>query len=198
MTDENKTGEEVTKSPGRMKKAVYHITGISDIQFMWKSLRESISLLNERASFVKKQIKNLEAPDEKSASNQSFEDVVKKSSIPLEQHLAKAGKYKKYWLCCFFIAVFVALFLIAGCVKLIVNTEYNVSLLKVTLTLGLMFAVCIYSFVKAMAYEFLGWQLRNEAHSEEEFGTLRHFINDNGVRNTFNFEQAGQIRGAHE
>lgn len=41
MTDENKTGEEVTKSPGRMKKAVYHITGISDIQFMWKSLRES-------------------------------------------------------------------------------------------------------------------------------------------------------------
>ncbi|EPW0577375.1 TraX-like protein, partial [Escherichia coli] len=69
MTDENKTGEEVTKSPGRMKKAVYHITGISDIQFMWKSLRESISLLNERASFVKKQIKNLEAPDEKSASN---------------------------------------------------------------------------------------------------------------------------------
>ncbi len=195
MTDENKTGEEVTKSPGRMKKAVYHITGISDIQFMWKSLRESISLLNERASFVKKQIKNLEAPDEKSASNQSFEDVVKKSSIPLEQHLAKAGKYKKYWLCCFFIAVFVALFLIAGCVKLIVNTEYNVSLLKVTLTLGLMFAVCIYSFVKAMTYEFLGWQLRNEAHSEEEFGTLRHFINDNGVRNTFNFEQAGQIRG---
>ncbi|EPW0577626.1 TraX-like protein, partial [Escherichia coli] len=106
--------------------------------------------------------------------------------------------YKKYWLCCFFIAVFVALFLIAGCVKLIVNTEYNVSLLKVTLTLGLMFAVCIYSFVKAMTYEFLGWQLRNEAHSEEEFGTLRHFINDNGVRNTFNFEQAGQIRGAHE
>ncbi|HAS0844643.1 TPA: TraX-like protein, partial [Enterobacter hormaechei subsp. xiangfangensis] len=97
-----------------------------------------------------------------------------------------------------FIAVFVALFLIAGCVKLIVNTEYNVSLLKVTLTLGLMFAVCIYSFVKAMTYEFLGWQLRNEAHSEEEFGTLRHFINDNGVRNTFNFEQAGQIRGAHE
>ncbi|HCX3863261.1 TPA: TraX-like protein, partial [Escherichia coli] len=91
---------------------------------------------------------------------------------------------------------FVALFLIAGCVKLIVNTEYNVSLLKVTLTLGLMFAVCIYSFVKAMTYEFLGWQLRNEAHSEEEFGTLRHFINDNGVRNTFNFEQAGQIRGA--
>ncbi|HFG0929549.1 TPA: TraX-like protein, partial [Klebsiella pneumoniae] len=80
----------------------------------------------------------------------------------------------------------------------IVNTEYNVSLLKVTLTLGLMFAVCIYSFVKAMTYEFLGWQLRNEAHSEEEFGTLRHFINDNGVRNTFNFEQAGQIRGAHE
>lgn len=58
-----------------------------------------------------------------------------------------------------------------------------------------MFAVCIYSFVKAMTYEFLGWQLRNEAHSEEEFGTLRHFINDNGVRNTFNFEQAGQIRG---
>ncbi len=46
-----------------------------------------------------------------------------------------------------------------------------------------------------MTYEFLGWQLRNEAHSEEEFGTLRHFINDNGVRNTFNFEQAGQIRG---
>lgn len=71
---------------------------------------------------------------------------------------------------------FVALFLIAGCVKLIVNTEYNVNLLKVTLTLGLMFAVCIYSFVKAMTYEFLGWQLRNEAHSEEEFGTLRHLL----------------------
>ncbi|EBY5753470.1 TraX-like protein [Salmonella enterica subsp. enterica serovar Give] len=198
MTDENKTGEEALKSPGRMKKAIYHITGISDIQFMWKSLRESFSLLSKRASFIKKQIKNLEAPAENAVSNQSYDEVVKNSTIPIKQLLSKACNFKKYWLCCFFVAVFVALFLIAGCVKLIVNAEYNVSFLKVILTLGLVFAVCIYSFVKAMTYEFLGWQLRNEAHSEEEFGTLRHFINDNGVRNTFNFKQAGQIRGAHE
>ncbi|HAF2409368.1 TPA: TraX-like protein [Salmonella enterica] len=216
MTDENKTGDKDVAKPGKFKKGIdavtgvndlpegktkrtiYYITGISDIYFIFASVKQSFSLLFQRASYVKKQIKNLDGPPADSDANQPFDEVVKNSSIPLEQHLSKAGKYKKYWLCCFFIAFFVALFLIAGCVKLIVNTEYNVSLLKVTLTLGLIFSVCIYSFVKAMTYEFLGWQLRNEAHSEEEFGTLRYFINDNGVRNTFKFEQAGQIRGAHE
>lgn len=37
-----------------------------------------------------------------------------------------------------------------------------------------------------------------QAHSDAEQGTLRYFLNDGGVRNTFNFSQAGQERGPHE
>lgn len=63
------------------------------------------------------------------------------------------------------------------------------SLLRATLTCGVLFAAGIFTFIKALTCEFMGWQLRNQAHSDAEQGTLRYFLNDGGVRNTFNFRR---------
>lgn len=216
MTDENITGEKDKHQPGKLKKSVdaitgvndlpqgrakrtiYYLTGVSDIYFIIASVKQTFGLLFQRASFVKEQFKNLEAPADGSGSNKNFEEVVKNSKLSIDENIIKAGKYKKYWLCCFFIALLMSLFMIAGCVKMLVNAEYSMVFLKVTLTLGMMFSVGIFSFIKALTYEFLGWQLRNRIHSEAERGTLRFFMSDSGVKNTFNFEQAGQLRGDHE
>ncbi|EIC5489620.1 TraX-like protein [Salmonella enterica] len=216
MTDENKTGDKDTAKSGKLKKGldvvtgvndlpegkakrtIYYITGISDIYFIIASVKQTFSLLFQRASFVKKQIKNLDGPPVDSDANQPFAEVMKRSNRPVSELLDKASLYKKYWLCCFFALVLILLFLTSGYARLLLNGSPNMSLLRATLTCGVLFAAGIFTFIKALTCEFMGWQLRNKAHSDAEQGTLRYFLNDGGVRNTFNFSQAGQERGPHE
>ncbi|WP_227643258.1 hypothetical protein [Klebsiella pneumoniae] len=119
MTDENKTGDKDTAKSGKLKKGldvvtgvndlpegkakrtIYYITGISDIYFIIASVKQTFSLLFQRASFVKKQIKNLDGPPVDSDANQPFAEVMKRSNRPISELLDKASLYKKYWLCCF-------------------------------------------------------------------------------------------------
>ncbi|MEY8773147.1 TraX-like protein [Erwinia sp. ACCC 02193] len=213
MTDEKITGEKDKHQPGKLKKSVdaitgvndlpqgrakrtiYYLTGVSDIYFIIASVKQTFGLLSQRASFVKNQIKNLEGPPVDSQANQPFDDVLKRGNKTINELLLTVTRQKKYWLTCFFVLALMLIFLTSGYARLIANGAPNVTFLKATLTVGVLFAAGMFTFIKALSCEFVGWQLRNRAHSESECGTFRFFLNDNGIRSTFYFSQAGQERG---
>lgn len=196
MKIEEKQKNNGEKKPGRLKKTFFHISGISDLLFIFKSVKQSANLLNERASFLKSQTKKLKGEYKQSElDDEPYCDVIKKSSLNEASLLTLALRRKRYWLICMGISGTVVLFLVSGLFRLLLIGVLSSGLLHVLLTIILMLAAIGLSFVKAQSYEFHAWRIRNRCNSEAEKGTYADFISAGGQKSTFNFNHAGQRRG---
>lgn len=193
MTDEN-TNEK--RPPGRFKKTVFAITGINDLLFIVKSFKQSGNLLSERVSFIRKQVKTLRQENENQTENEeSYSDVIARTSRSEDDLLRSAGRSKKYWLICLALTGLVSLFIIAGALRVMFSPDVDASAFRLLLTLCLVMAVAALSAMKAIEFDFLGWRIRNRCNSETEQGTYHFYVLDGGRSHAFRSAQAGKVRG---
>jgi len=184
------------KKQGRIKKTFFHITGVSDLLFIFKSVKQSANLLSDRISFLKSQTKKLKGENEQGTeADEPYNEVIKRSKMDEESLLSLALKRKRYWLVCMGISAVVVLFLVSGLMRLLLSGNLHIGVLHVLLTIILMLAVGALSYVKAQSYEFHAWRIRNRCNSVAENGTYGDFIASGGQKSIFNFNQAGQRRG---
>ncbi|MEX3242858.1 TraX-like protein [Serratia quinivorans] len=216
MTEENPTRGKEKRPPGKLRKTVdfvtgvnelpegkakrafYIITGVSDFYFIFSSLKQTVGLLIERLSFIKKQAQSVERAGDDDVGEESFDQVMSRSNKPVDELISTAGRYKRYWLVCLVLSVLASLFLISGTLRVVFSSGAGISIWKLLLTIVLVAAAGWLSYVKAVNYEFMGWKLRNRCNSEQEQGSYHHFVADGGRSKAFNFSQAGQERECHD
>lgn len=200
MTEQNNEKTELTPKNNRVKKTVYAITGISDFQLIFRNVKDTKNLLKERVSFIRAQTEQLRAQGKtvSGPSEKSFEELMSTSKSTEEELIAKATRHKRYWIVAMGLSSLAMLFTGAGIVRLIVDSGFNIDLLKPFLTLILFGVVAVLAFVKCVTYEFLGWRLVNRCNSEAEEGTYPFFVGDYGLHQVFKFDQAGHVRGSYE
>lgn len=195
MMNEVKGSQDGEKKQGRFKKTFFLITGVSDVLFIFKSVKQSASLLSERVSFLKSQTQKLKGENEQgNEADEPYSVVIARSKMDEEALLSLALKRKRYWLVCMGISAVVVLFLISGLARLLLSGTFHSGVLHVFLTIIMMFAAGALSFVKAQSYEFNAWRIRNRCNSVAENGTYGDFIEAGGQKSIFNFNQAGQRR----
>lgn len=197
MIKNKKTTQDGEKKPGRIKKTFFHITGVSDVLFIFKSVKQSASLLSERVSFLKSQTQKLKGENgqgKEAEADEPYSVVIARSKMDEEALLSLALKRKRYWLVCMGFSAVVVLFLISGLARLLLAGNLHSGVLHVFLTIILMIAAGAFSFVNAQRYEFNAWRIRNRCNSVAENGTYGDFIESGGQKSIFNFNQAGQRR----
>lgn len=195
MMNEDKGSHDGEKKQGRVKKTFFLITGISDVLLIFKSVKQSASLLSERVSFLKSQTQKLKGENEQgNEADEPYSVVIARSKMDEEALLSLALKRKRYWLVCMGISALVVLFLISGLARLLLSGAFHSGVLHVFLTIIMMVAAGALSFVKAQNYEFNAWRIRNRCNSVTENGTYGDFIEAGGQKSIFNFNQAGQRR----
>ncbi|MEZ0585564.1 TraX-like protein [Erwinia sp. STN24] len=195
MMNKENTSQDGEKKQGRIKKAFFLITGVSDVLYIFKSVKQSASLLSERVSFLKSQTQKLKGENERGKEvDEPYSVVIARSKMDEEALLSLALKRKRYWLVCMGISVVVVLFLMSGLARLLLTGNLHSGVLHVFLTIILMLAAGAFSFVNAQRYEFNAWRIRNRCNSVAENGTYGDFIESGGQKCIFNFNQAGQRR----
>ncbi|EOZ6414819.1 TraX-like protein [Cronobacter turicensis] len=196
MMNKENSSQNGEKKQGRVKKTFFLITGISDVLYIGKSVKQSVNLLGERLSFLKSQTQKLKGANEQGKEDdEPYSVVIARSEIDEEALLSLALKRKRYWLVCMGISGVVVLFLFSGMLRLLLSGNLHSGVLHVLLTIILMLAAGALSFVKAQSYEFNAWRIRNRCNSVAENGTYGDFIESGGQKSIFNFNQAGQRRG---
>lgn len=196
MMNKENSSQDGEKKQGRVKKTFFLITGISDVLYIFKSVKQSANLLGERLSFLRSQTQKLKGENEQgSEAEEPYSDVIARSAMDEEALISLALKRKRYWLVCMGISATVVLFLFSGLLRLLLSGNMHSGLLHVLMTIILMLAAGALSFVKAQSYEFNAWRIRNRCNSAAEKGTFGDFIESGGQKSVFNFNQAGQRRG---
>ena len=184
----------------KAKNIFYTVSGISDFQLIFKNVNDTKNLLKERVSFIKTQTAKLKSQGEtvSTADELNFNEVMATAKLTKDELIHKATRYKRYWLVAMSLSSLAMLFTGAGIVRLIVDGDFDWSLLKPLLTFVLFCTAVILGFIKCVTYEFLGWRLVNSCNSDEEEGTYPFFVADHGLQNSFKFDQAGHERGSYE
>lgn len=200
MTEDTDNGK---KPPGKAWKTFKHVTGISDIQFIFTSFKQTISLTGERAKFIKAQTQKIKeanaiAVDQAAEMEEPFETVMARASESPEHLINVTMRRKRYWLVCLAVSVVGLIFLITGMLRLAFSAADYDGWYRLILTLLLLIAAGTLSYVRAMHLEFLAWRIRNRCNSKAERGTYRDFVAAGGQKDTLNFMQAGQLRSDHE
>lgn len=200
MTEDTENGK---KPPGKAWRTFKHVTGISDIQFILTSFKQTISLTSERAKFLKAQTKKIKeanaiAADQAAEMEEPFETVMARTSESAEHLIQITLRRKRYWLACLAFSVVGLVFLITGVMRLAFSmTDYD-GWYRLILTLLLLGAAGTLSYVRALHLEFLAWRMKNRCNSKAERGTYQDFVAAGGQKDTLNFMQAGQLRSDHE
>lgn len=200
MTEDTDNGK---KPPGKAWKTFKHVTGISDIQFIFTSFKQTISLTGERAKFIKAQTQKIKeanaiAVDRAAEMEEPFETVMARASESPEHLINITMRRKRYWLACLAVSAVGLVFLVTGMMRLAFSSADYEGWYRLVLTLLLLIAAGALSYVRAMHLEFLAWRMRNRCNSKAERGTYQDFVAAGGQKDTLNFMQAGQLRSDHE